>query len=76
MELLTPERFCAFVVDLGNYARNNVTPLVIFDELRRNSNNQFTFTNYHRRRSGSFIFEVKLPTPVATVEKVVSDAIN
>jgi len=76
MELLHPGRYCGFVVDLGNYGRNSVTPSVIFDELRRNNNDQFTFTGYHRRRSGNFVLEVKLATPVATVEKVVSDAIN
>lgn len=47
MQLLLPERYCAFIIDLGNYDRNNVTPKLVFEELRKASSSDFTFTHYH-----------------------------
>lgn len=76
MNLLSPGRYCAFVVDLGNYSRNNITPRLIFEELRKTSSDDFTFTHYHWRRSGNFLLQVHSATPASAVEAKISNAIN
>jgi len=76
LNLLSSGRYCAFVVDLGNYGRNNVTPRMIFEELRKKSSDDFTFTQYHWRRSGNFLLQVYSTTPVSVLEARISNAIN
>jgi hypothetical protein len=76
LKLLTPGEYCAFVVDLGNYGRNSITPRMIFEELRKTSFDDFTFTHYHRRRSGNFILQVHAATTATLVEGKISNAIN
>jgi len=76
LNLLTPGRYCTFVVDLGNYGRNNITPKMIFEELRKKSSDDFTFTHYHWRRSGNFLLQVFSATPASVLEAKISNAIN
>jgi hypothetical protein len=76
LNLLSPGRYCAFVVDLGNYGRNNVTPRLIFEGLRKTPNGDITFTQYHWRRSGNFLLQVHSPTPASAIETKISNAIN
>jgi hypothetical protein len=76
LNLLSPGRYCAFIVDLGNYGRNNITPRMIFEELRKTSSDDFTFTHYHWRRSGNFLLQVYSATPVSALEAKISNAIN
>ncbi len=76
LNLLTPGRYCAFVVDLGNYGRNKITPRMIFEELRKTSSDDFTFTHYHWRRSGNFLLQVYSATPASALEAKISNAIN
>jgi len=76
LNLLTPERYCAFIVDLGNYSRNNITPRMIFEELRKTSSDDFTFTHYHWRRPGNFLLQVYSATPASALEAKISNAIN
>jgi hypothetical protein len=73
---LTPGRYCAFLVDLGNYGRDNITPRLIFGELRKRSSDDFSFTHYHWRRPGNFVLQVYAATPVSAIEAKVSNAIN
>lgn len=76
MNFLTPGRYCVFIVDLGNSGRNNITPRLVFEELRKKSNDEFTFTHYHWRRSGNFVLQVYSPTPASAIEAKISNAIN
>jgi hypothetical protein len=76
LNLLSPGRYCAFIVDLGNYGRNNITPRRIFEELRKRSNDGFAFTHYHWRRSGNFLLQVHSATLASAIEAKISDAIN
>ena len=76
LNLLTPGRYCAFVVDLGNYSRNNITPRLIFEGLRKTPSDDFTFTHYHWRRSGNFLLQAHSSTPASAVEANISNAIN
>ena len=76
MNLLSPGRYCAFLVDLGNYGRNNVAPRAIFGELRKMSSDDFTFTHYHWRRSGNFLLQVYSDTRASILEARISSAIN
>jgi len=76
LNLLSPGRYCAFIVDLGNYGRNNITPRMIFEELRKTSSDDFAFTHYHWRRSGNFLLQVYSATPVSALEAKISNAIN
>jgi len=76
LNLLTPGRYCAFIVDLGNYGRNNITSRMIFEELRKTTSDDFTFTHYHWRRSGNFLLQVYSATPVSALETKISNAIN
>ena len=76
MNLLSPGRYCAFIVDLGNYGRNNITSRMIFEELRKTSSDDFAFTHYHWRRSGNFLLQVYSATPVSALEAKISNAIN
>ena len=76
LRILPPERYCAFLIDLGNYGRNNITPKLIFEELRKTPSSDFTFTHYHWRRSGNFVFQVYSPTPASVIEARISNAIN
>lgn len=76
MHVLPPERYCAFVIDLGNYGRNNITPKSIFEELRKAPSNEFTFTHYHWRRSGNFVLQVHSATPASVIEARISNAIK
>ena len=76
MTILTPGRYCAFMLDLGNYSRNDITPRMIFEELRKRSSDDFAFTNYHWRQSGDFLLQVHSTTPTSTLDARISDAIN
>ena len=76
MNLLSPGRYCAFIVDLGNYGRNNITPRMIFEELRKTSSDDFAFTHYHWRRSGNFLLQVYSATPASALEAKISNAVN
>jgi hypothetical protein len=76
LKLLTPGEYCAFIVDLGNYGRNNITPKMIFEELRKTSPDDFTATQYHWRRSGNFILQVHAVTTASVLEVKISNAIN
>jgi hypothetical protein len=73
---LSPGRYCAFIVDLGNYGRGNITSRMIFEELRKTSNDDFAFTHYHWRRSGNFLLQVYSATPVSALEAKISNAVN
>jgi hypothetical protein len=76
LTLLTPGRYCAFMLDLGNYSRNDITPKMIFEELRKRSSDDFAFTNYHWRQSGDFLLQVHSTTPTSALDARISDAIN
>ena len=64
------------MLDLGNYSRNDITPRMIFEELRKRSSDDFAFTNYHWRRSGDFLLQVHSTTPTSSLDARISDAIN
>ena len=49
---------------------------MIFEELRKKSSDDFTFTQYHWRRSGNFLLQVYSATPVSVLEAKISNAIN
>ena len=76
LNILTPGRYCAFVVDLGNYGRNKITPRLIFEGLRKTPSDDFTFTHYHWRRSGNFLLQAHSATAASAVEAKISNAIN
>jgi hypothetical protein len=76
LEILEPGDYCAFVIDLGNYQRNNFTPKLIFEELRKATSGGFTFSQYHWRRSGNFLLQVRSATSKEIVEAAISKAIN
>jgi hypothetical protein len=76
LNVLSPGRYCAFIVDLGNYGRNNITSRRIFEELRKTSSDNFVFTHYHWRRSGNFLLQVYSATPVSALEATISNAVN
>jgi hypothetical protein len=76
LNALAPERYCAFIADLGNYGRNNVTPRTIYEELRKTSSDDFAFTHYHWRRSGNFLLQIYSPTSVSVLKVMISNAIN
>ena len=76
MTVLTPGRYCAFMLDLGNYSSNDITPRKIFEELRKRSSDDFAFTHYHWRQSGDFLLQVHSSTATSTLESRLSDAIN
>jgi len=64
------------MLDLGDFGRNNITPKMIFEELRKRSSDDFAFTNYHWRRSGDFLLQVHSTTPTSALDARISDAIN
>jgi len=64
------------MLDLGNYSRNDITPRMIFEELRKRSSDDFAFTNYHWRQSGDFLLQVHSTTSTSTLDARISDAIN
>jgi hypothetical protein len=64
------------MLDLCNYNRNDITPRMIFEELRKRSSDDFAFTNYHWRRSGDFLLQVHSTTPTSALDARISDAIN
>jgi hypothetical protein len=76
LTLLTPGRYCAFMLDLSNHSRNDITPRMIFEELRKRSSDDFAFTNYHWRRSGDFLLQVHSTTSTSTLETRISEAVN
>jgi len=76
LNILIPGRYCVFIVDLGNYGRNNITPRMIFEELRKRSSDDFTFTHYHWRRSGNLLLQIYSTTTTSALEARISDAIN
>lgn len=49
---------------------------MIFEELRKRSSDDFSFTHYHWRRSGNFVLQVYSATPASTIEANVSNVIN
>lgn len=64
------------MVELGDYGGNNITPRLIFEELRKASSNDFTFTHHHWRRPGNFVLQVHSVTPASTIEAKISNAID
>jgi hypothetical protein len=64
------------MLDLGNYSRNDITPKMIFEELRKRSSDDFTFTNYHWRQSGDFLLQIHSSTPTSILDARISDAVN
>ncbi len=51
--------YWAFIVDLGNYGRNNVLIRAVFKELRSKPRHDFEVAPYHWRRSGNFMLRVR-----------------
>jgi hypothetical protein len=49
---------------------------MVFEELRKRSSDDFTFTHYHWRRSGTLLLQVYSTTPTSALETRISDAIN
>jgi hypothetical protein len=64
------------MLDLGNCGRNDITPRMIFEELRKRTSDDFAFTNYHWRRSGDFLLQVHSTTPTSALEARISESIN
>lgn len=64
------------MLDLSNYSRNDITPKMIFHELRKRYSDDFAFTNYHWRQSGDFLLQVHSTTPTSILDARISDAIN
>jgi hypothetical protein len=49
---------------------------MIFEELRKKSSDDFTFTQYHWRRSGNFLLQVYSSTRASVLKAKISNAIN